>query len=108
MYNLIHNKSFDLSRSYDQGKIIDLILELSSKDIPIYCNPAFSNLSIEFFYDTEYHLNKKGTLIRSNHLAECIKNIEDELDDEQINFNEAIRIIKKEENELLRTSSQIN
>ena len=48
---------------------------LKEFDIPFVVNPKRYFMDDSYFYDTYYHLNYKGVLLRTNILIDDIKNI---------------------------------
>ena len=68
----IRNNRFDLSQQGSQNKIDKFEYSLSQLDIKIYCNAALFNLDRMYFFNTQYHPNKYGALIRSNNLGDCL------------------------------------
>jgi len=65
----------DLSLAENQVKVDVYKEALEKNDIKIYCKPELFNFDINFFFDTQYHLNKNGAKIRSENLSLCLKNI---------------------------------
>ncbi|ARU26800.1 hypothetical protein CBR65_04800 [Cellvibrio sp. PSBB006] len=69
----IRNESFNLHKS---GKSREMVSALNSnlidRGFEVICDPAESNLEVEYFFNTDYHLNKKGAVLRSIRLSDCI------------------------------------
>ncbi|SHI95314.1 hypothetical protein [Cycloclasticus pugetii] len=68
----IRNSLFDLSEQESQNRVENLELLLHQHRIDIYCNAALFNLDRKYFFNTKYHPNKYGALIRSSNLGDCI------------------------------------
>lgn len=45
---------------------------LESMHVRVLCDPFYANLDFKMFSDTIYHLNRTGSVIRSQRLAECL------------------------------------
>lgn len=69
---MMKNPLFDLSKPQPQKRLIKIQQNLAKHAITISCDPQDFQFPPEFFFDTQYHLNKTGTEIRSKKLAECI------------------------------------
>jgi len=74
----IRHPGLDLTTQKDQLRIERLIALLSDNGIEIECNPAFFNLDYRMFYDTAYHLNVRGSILRTEALAQCLSQRDDE------------------------------
>ena len=46
--------------------------KLTAMHVRVLCDPFYANLDFKLFTDTIYHLNRDGSVIRSDRLAECI------------------------------------
>lgn len=66
------NEKFDLSKSKYQSNIKKIRKNLSKGAVTIHCDPEDFHFEEELFFDTHYHLNKRGTVQRSENLARCI------------------------------------
>lgn len=84
----LKNKLFDLSQKESQNRIMNLEALLKQHDIDIQCNAALFNLDRVYFFNTHYHPNKYGALIRSENLAECLNKLLND-HDEKISYSEA-------------------
>ncbi len=84
------NKKFDLTEMKSRLKVKNLEKLLDAFNIKMYCNPALFNLDVEYFYNTDYHPNKYGALVRSENLAVCLNRLDDNGDKRQMSFEEAI------------------
>lgn len=93
----IRNKVFDLSNSKYQRKVDKRREQLAEKSIIIQCNPALFNLDVKFFFDTKSHLNKYGTEIRSENLAQCLSRILENDGHPDLSYDEALKKVKKQE-----------
>jgi len=91
----------DLSLSENQRKINYFKDKLASNNIIIYCNPALYNFDINLFFDTQYHLTKTGSKIRSETLSLCLKNILADSSYRAMEFSDALNIVREKENVLL-------
>lgn len=72
----VRNSLFDLSRPADQKRIEDFASLLEREGIRIACEPALFNFHFALFHDNRYHLNRKGALLRSVNLADCISSLQ--------------------------------
>lgn len=66
------NEKFDLSQSKYQRNITRIRENLSKGSVAIHCDPEDFHFEKELFFDTHYHLNKRGTILRSENLTRCI------------------------------------
>lgn len=71
----IRNHLFDLADKDHQDSVFQLAEKLKKESIVVSCDPAMFNMDIQYFFNTEYHLNKKGGQIRSERLARCINDV---------------------------------
>ncbi len=71
----IRNELFNLSNKETQERIALFEKSLAEHKINIQCNAALFNLEREFFFDTHYHTNKYGAIIRSDNLAFCLNKL---------------------------------
>ncbi|WP_373034128.1 hypothetical protein [Sulfurovum sp.] len=98
------NEKFDLGEMESRVRVKNLEKSLDAFDIKMYCNPALFNLDVEYFYNTNYHPNKYGALVRSENLAICLNRLEDTGDKREMSFKEAIerttKLQKKYTNQL--------
>jgi hypothetical protein len=69
----IKNKNFDLHEagSYFQS-VLSLRKNLVDGRLNVICDPVDFNVDAEYFFNTDYHLNKKGAVLRSVKLSDCI------------------------------------
>jgi len=61
--------------NHDQQSIIftdNIKTHLNEIGVKVICDPFYSNLDFKLFTDTIYHLNRDGSVIRSERLAECL------------------------------------
>lgn len=55
-------------------KSINYIAErLNKVGFPYACSPDDCSFPKEYFYDTNYHMNHKGTLLHNKHLIKILK-----------------------------------
>lgn len=71
----IRNKHFDLAGDSHQDRVAAFSQELQRENISIYCDPKDFNMDIQYFSNTEYHLNNAGAMIRSELLGRCLHDI---------------------------------
>lgn len=71
----IRNELFNLAAKEVQQRITLFEESLAEHNINIQCNAALFNLDREFFFDTKYHTNQYGAIIRSDHLAACLNQL---------------------------------
>lgn len=69
---MMKNKSFNLSNEETKKQINKFLFDLDEKSIRLYCDPALFQYDVDFFFDTEFHLNRRGTQMRSQNLGYCI------------------------------------
>jgi hypothetical protein len=93
----MRNKLFDLSKPEYWRIVAEKQTALQRQSIKIECNPALFHYNVKFFFDTQYHLNKHGTMIRSENLARCLKNILEGEGQDQFSYNEASQMVLKQE-----------
>ncbi|HIP13594.1 MAG TPA: hypothetical protein EYG73_12875 [Arcobacter sp.] len=96
----IKNTKFDLSKKESQKRIKNLELSLNKHNIDIYCNAALFNLERVYFFNTHYHPNKYGALIRSENLAECLNDVINGKNT-KLSYDEAIIKVKKLEDKYI-------
>jgi len=85
----IRNRAFDLSTNESREYIEHLRLNLNNHNIDIQCNAALFNMDRIFFFDTHYHPNTYGALIRSENLANCLNKLINN-DSNKMSYHEAI------------------
>lgn len=71
----IKNDLFNLSNKEAQERITLFEESLAEHKINMQCNAALFNLDRAFFFDTKYHTNQYGAMIRSENLAACINKL---------------------------------
>ncbi len=107
----IKNPNFDLSKDKFQNIINNFEKVLLRKtDIDIKCNPALFNLDRTYFFNTSYHPNKYGALIRSENLANCIKLI-NETKYKKVSYTDAIvktKILEDKYFSVVKKPSKLN
>lgn len=69
------NKKFDLSKLKYQNNIDRIRTNLMNGGITPQCAPGDFHFDPELFFNTEYHLNKRGAVLRSENLARCINKV---------------------------------
>lgn len=93
----IRNRLFDLTKSEHQKRLMDLKANLLNHSIHICFNPGLFNLDVKFFFDTRSHTNRYGSAIRSKNLADSLNKFLKYNACDDMGFDEAIKIVKKEE-----------
>jgi len=93
----IRNAGFDLSVRAYRDKIERFERWLAKAGIKIQCSPALFNLDAKYFFDTLYHLNSVGTLIRSENLGNCVKTILDTGSEPNWSHSQALSIVQAQE-----------
>ena len=69
----IKNVNFNLHKAgKSKDKVFALQDNLIDRGLMVICDPAESNLEVDYFFNTDYHLNRKGAVLRSVRLADCI------------------------------------
>lgn len=68
----IKHENFNFSETKINDKVVRLIENLSNADIKVRCSPSDFNLNIDYFFNTNYHLNKVGAEVRTNRLIDCL------------------------------------
>ncbi len=91
----IKNKLFDLSTDVSQWRAEHFRKLLRDRSIDIRCNPALFNLDLRFFFNTLYHPNTKGALIRSRNLAFCLNTILNQEDNQEMKYSDATMMVDK-------------
>jgi hypothetical protein len=92
----------DLTLTENQIKTDTLKAKLEKYNINIYCNPALFNLDIRLFFNSNLHLNKDGTLIRSENLSICLKQILNDSSYKSMDYSSAIKIVREKESIYLK------
>ena len=72
---MANNKMLDLSNKEHLIKFSNLRDKLLEHSIRIECDPAQFILDINLFWNTEFHTNTEGAILRSQHLGNCLKEI---------------------------------
>lgn len=70
------NKLFNMSSKADLDQALALKNNMLSQGFNFICSPADFNFPPENFFDTRYHLNFKGALLRTLNLASCLNEAE--------------------------------
>lgn len=99
----IRHAGLDLTTQKGQLRIERLISLLSDNGIEIQCNPAFFNLDYRLFYDTAYHLNERGRILRTEALAQCLSQLDDEKPKSQlpIDWEKSLKTVRYHESRML-------
>lgn len=71
----VRNPAYDLSTPRDQKRVESFAALLEKNQIDIQCEPALFNFHFALFHDNRYHLNRKGALLRSVNLADCVSEV---------------------------------
>ena len=95
----MRNKYFDLSLPEHLDFVDERRRLFAEESIKIECNPALFNFDAKFFFDTEYHLNKYGTMMRSENLAQCLNQVLKGKGQQNISYDEALGIVRNQEAE---------
>lgn len=69
----IKNISFDLDNSPYHKRAIELKNNMTVAGFRFICEPESFNMERSYFFDSIYHLNLKGSILRTLKLSECIK-----------------------------------
>ena len=93
----IRNAGFDLSVPAYRERIERFERWLAKAGIKIQCSPALFNLDAKYFFDTKYHLNRVGALIRSENLGNCIKTILGAGSEPNWSHGQALSIVQAQE-----------
>jgi len=93
----MRNKFFDLRKEKYRQKIEDRTEQLAEKSIAIVCNPALFQFDVGFFFDTEFHLNRQGAVLRSENLALCLNRELLHHDNPDFTYDEAIERVQEQE-----------
>lgn len=62
--------TFNMDSPADHAKVVGLFSELNMLGIKTFGNPFFYNLDRKFFWDSRYHTNAKGAILRTLFLAD--------------------------------------
>lgn len=65
---------FSIDDPDSESMINTIKTRLAEKGLKTYCSPWSVNINPKLFYDTAYHLNKKGARIRTEAVYLCLKN----------------------------------
>lgn len=106
---MIRGQTFDLNRHEDRLKVEDLKSALLEHGITLYCNAALFTIDRAYFFDTHYHLNKYGALIRSENLGDCLKGLQ-ENDSPLFSYEESIAktiLLEKKYKGFIKTPSTV-
>ncbi|ELO0856429.1 hypothetical protein ACY2PI_002271 [Citrobacter amalonaticus] len=68
----INNKYFNKDDKEAQAFSNNIKVKLAAMHIRVLCDPFYANLGFKMFTDTIYHLNRTGSVIRSERLSECL------------------------------------
>jgi len=93
----IRNAGFDLSVPADRERIEQFERFVAKAGIKIQCRPELFNLDAKYFFDTLYHLNSVGALIRSENLGNCVKTILDTGSEPDLSHSQALSIVQAQE-----------
>ncbi len=69
---MMKNKLFDITESKYQNRVNRLLANLDRESIYLSCDPKLFQYELQSFFDTPYHLNSSGAVVRSEQLATCI------------------------------------
>lgn len=69
------NEKYDLHSERDRQRVEVFTRTLQDAGVQIDCNPALFHLDEQFAFDTFYHTNRKGALVRTENLAYCIQQV---------------------------------
>lgn len=93
----IRNKYFDLSNPRHQERVQQFIDMLATHGVFIRCNPALFQFDVSLFFNTEYHPNKYGAMVRTMNLGECLKSLIDDNKRLDIGYSEALEKVRAQE-----------
>lgn len=85
------NSKYDLNIESHQQRVEKFIQVMNTHNIVVECNPALFHLEQKYAFDTFYHSNKYGAMIRSENLVYCIN--------ESINGNQNISLTYNQSND---------
>lgn len=71
----IRNQQFDLTAETSALEACNLKRSLLGNGITLYGSPAYFQYSVRFFWDTQYHLNRSGAVVRSAFLLKLVNDI---------------------------------
>jgi hypothetical protein len=71
----LKNSLFDLSDIEQQKRILIFLNHLKKHDLFLACDISDFHFSIDYFFNTKYHLNFNGGLKRSKNLVNCLRNL---------------------------------
>lgn len=69
----METKFFNANNELSTSFIHLISTEMSNSGINVYCDPYEFNIHHSYFFDTYYHLNNKGEVLRSKKVMECLK-----------------------------------
>lgn len=70
-----NNSKYNLNNKEHQKRINDFSFILSANNVSISCNPSLFHINEIYSFNTNYHANKYGALIRSENLGYCINEL---------------------------------
>ncbi|MCF8055226.1 MAG: DUF1574 domain-containing protein [Desulfocapsa sp.] len=102
------NKKFNLFDVGEQQRLIGFASQLQEKGIDIYCNPASFYFHKDLFFNTGYHLNSLGTIVRTENLADCLADIDNNLFRGAYDFETVLQKVQHQEKVVKKVGSPAN
>jgi hypothetical protein len=99
----IRHAGLDLTKREDQLRIERLTSLLSASGIEIACNPAFFNLDHRLFFDTSYHLRERGAILRTEALAQCLSELDQQKGSSHkpVDWAKSLKVLSHHESQML-------
>ncbi|MEJ7931796.1 hypothetical protein WG922_17635 [Ramlibacter sp. AN1015] len=70
----IKNSMFDLDDPHVRARAEALRTRITDSGLAFICDPTESNFNVDRFFDTSYHLNARGAVLRTTLLSDCLLN----------------------------------
>jgi hypothetical protein len=93
----IKNDRYDLSLISHQQRATVFRNRLSEYGIDLRCNPALFQMDVRMFFNSFYHPNEEGAIIRSRNLADCLKPILANSDRPELSFTAALAKVDQQQ-----------
>jgi len=99
----IRHAGLDLTKREDQLRIERLRSLLSASGIDLACNPGFFNLDHRLFFDTSYHLRERGAILRTEALAQCLSELDQQKGSSHkpVDWAKSLKILSHHESRML-------
>ena len=96
------NRKFNLFDAGEQQSLVAFAAQLQENGIDIHCNPASFYFHKDMFFNTGYHLNSLGAKVRTENLAACLADIDDNAFHGSYDFHAILEKVEKQERQVKR------